>query len=254
MPANHSRVPGTEAEADGVDRILGEVVEHPFLEIGVRGRIVGLGRRAVPEQVDTDRVTADVAEQVDPAVVHPRLLERGTETVQERHWWTRHRPVAYWAVLVPTGTPRGWTGPLPCHVAPRAVARQKASHEPIHRCPRGETRTSSSSAPGRPASPRPTSWSTRYGITSTVLESDSVVGGISRTVERDGWRFDIGGHRFFTKVKEVEAFWHEILPDEDFMLRPRMSRIFYEGKYYDYPLKAFERAAATSASGRRSSA
>jgi protoporphyrinogen oxidase len=77
----------------------------------------------------------------------------------------------------------------------------------------------------------------RYGITSTTLESDSVVGGISRTVERDGWRFDIGGHRFFTKVKEVEAFWHEILPDEDFMLRPRMSRIFYEGKYYDYPLK-----------------
>jgi len=78
----------------------------------------------------------------------------------------------------------------------------------------------------------------RYGITSTVLESDSVVGGISRTVERDGWRFDIGGHRFFTKVKEVEAFWHEVLPDEDFMLRPRMSRIYYEGKYYDYPLKA----------------
>jgi protoporphyrinogen oxidase len=79
---------------------------------------------------------------------------------------------------------------------------------------------------------------TRYGITSTVLEADDVVGGISRTAERDGWRFDIGGHRFFTKVKEVEALWHEILPDEDFMLRPRMSRIFYRGKYYDYPLKA----------------
>ena len=79
---------------------------------------------------------------------------------------------------------------------------------------------------------------TRYGITSTILESDSVVGGISRTVEREGWRFDIGGHRFFTKVKEVEAFWHEILPDEDFMLRPRMSRIYYNGRYYDYPLKA----------------
>jgi protoporphyrinogen oxidase len=78
----------------------------------------------------------------------------------------------------------------------------------------------------------------RYGITSTILESDSVVGGISRTVERDGWRFDIGGHRFFTKVKEVESLWHEILPDEDFMLRPRMSRIYYNGKYYDYPLKA----------------
>jgi protoporphyrinogen oxidase len=79
---------------------------------------------------------------------------------------------------------------------------------------------------------------TRHGITSTILEADSIVGGISRTVERDGWRFDIGGHRFFTKVPEVEAFWHEILPDEDFMLRPRMSRIYYEGKYYDYPLKA----------------
>jgi UDP-galactopyranose mutase len=66
---------------------------------------------------------------------------------------------------------------------------------------------------------------TRYGIPSTVLEGDGTVGGISRTVERDGWRFDIGGHRFFTKVKEVESLWHEILPDEDFMLRPRMSRI-----------------------------
>ena len=77
----------------------------------------------------------------------------------------------------------------------------------------------------------------RHGIASTVLESDSVVGGISRTVERDGWRFDIGGHRFFTKVKEVEAFWHEILPDEDFMMRPRMSRIYYRDKYIDYPLK-----------------
>jgi UDP-galactopyranose mutase len=77
----------------------------------------------------------------------------------------------------------------------------------------------------------------KAGETATVLEADDVVGGISRTAERDGWRFDIGGHRFFTKVPEVEAFWHEILPDEDFLLRPRMSRIFYEGKYYDYPLK-----------------
>ncbi|MFP5327602.1 MAG: FAD-dependent oxidoreductase, partial [Acidimicrobiia bacterium] len=71
-----------------------------------------------------------------------------------------------------------------------------------------------------------------------VLEADSVVGGISRTAERDGWRFDIGGHRFFTKVAAVESLWHEILPDEDFLLRPRMSRIFYDGKLYDYPLKA----------------
>jgi protoporphyrinogen oxidase len=78
---------------------------------------------------------------------------------------------------------------------------------------------------------------TKAGRTSTVLEADDTVGGISRTVERDGWRFDIGGHRFFTKVPEVERLWHEILPDEDFLLRPRMSRIYYQGKYYDYPIK-----------------
>jgi protoporphyrinogen oxidase len=78
----------------------------------------------------------------------------------------------------------------------------------------------------------------KLGYRSTVLESDSVVGGISRTVERDGWRFDIGGHRFFTKVDPVEELWHEILPEEDFMLRPRKSRIYYQGKFYDYPLRA----------------
>ncbi|MBV9660059.1 MAG: NAD(P)/FAD-dependent oxidoreductase [Acidimicrobiales bacterium] len=78
----------------------------------------------------------------------------------------------------------------------------------------------------------------KLGRRATVLESDDVVGGISRTVERDGWRFDIGGHRFFTKVPPVEEFWHEVLPDEDFMLRPRKSRIYYQGKFYDYPLKA----------------
>src|SRR6195952_507988 len=71
----------------------------------------------------------------------------------------------------------------------------------------------------------------------TVLEGDAMVGGISRTAEREGWRFDIGGHRFFTKVPEVEALWHEILPDEDFIMGPRMSRIFYDGKLFDYPLR-----------------
>ncbi len=70
-----------------------------------------------------------------------------------------------------------------------------------------------------------------------VLEADDVVGGISRTVERNGWRFDIGGHRFFTKVSEVEALWRALLPGDDFMTRPRMSRIYYGGRFYDYPLK-----------------
>ena len=78
----------------------------------------------------------------------------------------------------------------------------------------------------------------KRGAAVTVVEGDAMVGGISRTAVREGWRFDIGGHRFFTKVPEVEALWHEILPDEDFLMRPRMSRIFYKGKLYDYPLRA----------------
>ncbi|MCA8887286.1 MAG: FAD-dependent oxidoreductase [Parvularculaceae bacterium] len=71
-----------------------------------------------------------------------------------------------------------------------------------------------------------------------VFEATDDVGGISRTESYKGFRFDIGGHRFFTKVKEVEALWHEV-GGEDFILRPRMSRIFYRGKYYAYPLKIF---------------
>ncbi len=71
----------------------------------------------------------------------------------------------------------------------------------------------------------------------TVLESDNIVGGISRTAQYKGYRFDIGGHRFFTKVTPVEDLWHEILGNE-FIRVPRLSRIHYSGKYFDYPLKA----------------
>jgi protoporphyrinogen oxidase len=74
-------------------------------------------------------------------------------------------------------------------------------------------------------------------VAATILEADDMVGGISRTAERDGWRFDIGGHRFFTKVASVEAIWHEILDDDEFLTRPRLSRIYYQGKFYDYPIK-----------------
>src|SRR6476620_5219 len=73
-----------------------------------------------------------------------------------------------------------------------------------------------------------------------VIEKDPVyVGGISRTVEYSGFMFDIGGHRFFSKSKEVVDLWREILPN-DFIERPRLSRIYYGGKYYSYPLSAFE--------------
>jgi protoporphyrinogen oxidase len=71
-----------------------------------------------------------------------------------------------------------------------------------------------------------------------VVEATDTVGGISQTVERDGWRFDIGGHRFFTKAAAVEAVWHRLLCDEEFPVRPRLSRIHYNGKYFDYPLNA----------------
>ena len=81
---------------------------------------------------------------------------------------------------------------------------------------------------------------TKQGYKVTVIEKDErYVGGISRTVEHEGFRFDIGGHRFFSKAKEVVDLWNEILPD-DFIQRPRMSRIYYEGKFYSYPLRAFE--------------
>jgi protoporphyrinogen oxidase len=81
---------------------------------------------------------------------------------------------------------------------------------------------------------------TKAGYSVIVIEKDpKYVGGISRTVEHDGFRFDIGGHRFFSKSREVVDLWNELLPN-DFIHRPRMSRIFYDGKFYSYPLRGFE--------------
>ena len=74
----------------------------------------------------------------------------------------------------------------------------------------------------------------------TVLEADPTsVGGISRTVVHRGFRFDIGGHRFFSKSRDVEDFWSEILPN-DMLDRPRSSRIYYNGKFFSYPLRPLE--------------
>lgn len=73
-----------------------------------------------------------------------------------------------------------------------------------------------------------------------VFEKDPhYVGGISRTETYKGYSFDIGGHRFFSKSKEVEDFWTEILSDE-MLERPRSSRIYYNHKFFAYPLAAFE--------------
>jgi len=79
---------------------------------------------------------------------------------------------------------------------------------------------------------------THSGIGVDVLEADPAeVGGIARTASYKGFRFDIGGHRFFTKAADVEELWHEILDKEDWLRVPRMSRIYYRGKFFNYPLK-----------------
>ena len=75
------------------------------------------------------------------------------------------------------------------------------------------------------------------GCAGVVFEADSQVGGIAKTVEHDGFRFDLGGHRFFTKVPWVQEMWERTLGDE-FLLRPRLSRIYYRGDYFAYPLRA----------------
>ena len=81
---------------------------------------------------------------------------------------------------------------------------------------------------------------TKEAVPTTVIEMDErYVGGISRTESYKGFLFDIGGHRFFSKSKEVVDLWNEILPD-DFIERPRLSRIYYNGRFFSYPLKAFE--------------
>lgn len=78
----------------------------------------------------------------------------------------------------------------------------------------------------------------KEGVESVVLEKDTVVGGISRTVNYKGYLFDIGGHRFFTKVKAVDEMWREVLGEKKFLRRGRLSRIYYNKKFFYYPLKA----------------
>ena len=77
----------------------------------------------------------------------------------------------------------------------------------------------------------------KQGVRVTVLEGDDTVGGISRTVRYKEFRFDIGGHRFFTKIAPVQDLWDELLGDE-FISVPRLSRIHYNGRFFDYPLRA----------------
>ena len=76
----------------------------------------------------------------------------------------------------------------------------------------------------------------KSGMTSTILEAADQVGGISKTISYRGYRFDIGGHRFFSKVPLINQLWQEIL-GEEFLRRPRLSRIYYNQQFFNYPLK-----------------
>lgn len=77
---------------------------------------------------------------------------------------------------------------------------------------------------------------TKLGHTPLVIEQQDLVGGLASTAQYRGYYFDMGGHRFFTKVDEVKKMWHEVLKDH-FLRRPRLSRIYYNGKFFYYPLR-----------------
>jgi protoporphyrinogen oxidase len=90
-------------------------------------------------------------------------------------------------------------------------------------------------AGGGPAGLTAAYHATKKGYKPLVLEASGCVGGISRTEEHQGFRFDIGGHRFYTKEPLVNEMWHEVMED-DFIQVPRLSRIYYDGKFLQYPL------------------
>jgi protoporphyrinogen oxidase len=75
-------------------------------------------------------------------------------------------------------------------------------------------------------------------VAAVVLEQERTVGGLAKTVNYRDFRFDIGGHRFYTKAKAVADIWREVLAAEDFLRRRRLSRIYYNKRFFHYPLRA----------------
>ena len=80
---------------------------------------------------------------------------------------------------------------------------------------------------------------TKAGLRPVVIEKRVTVGGLARTETFKGFRFDMGGHRFFTKVEEVKKIWREVL-GQDFLQRPRLSRIYYNRRFFYYPLRLLD--------------
>jgi len=79
----------------------------------------------------------------------------------------------------------------------------------------------------------------QHGVLPVVLERDAVVGGLARTVDYKGYLFDIGGHRFYTKAPFIEQIWKDVLGD-DLLIRPRLSRVYYRLRFFQYPLEAMD--------------
>ena len=79
---------------------------------------------------------------------------------------------------------------------------------------------------------------TKRGVQPIVLEKADKVGGIARTETYRGYCFDVGGHRFFTKMERIDRLWREMLGD-DFLNVPRLSRIYYQSRFFNYPLQLF---------------
>jgi len=77
---------------------------------------------------------------------------------------------------------------------------------------------------------------TRHGGKVTVLERNDFIGGLCRTIESQGYKFDLGGHRWFTKNEELNKWFRDLMGDEIVMVE-RTSRIFYSGKYFYYPIR-----------------
>ena len=109
--------------------------------------------------------------------------------------------------------------------------------QPDEGCNRADTPFEAVIAGGGPAGLTAAYELSKHGKSCVVLEADPhMVGGISRTDQYKGYRFDIGGHRFFSKSEEVNQIWREVLGDQ-LITRARMSRIYYDRKFFHYPLR-----------------
>lgn len=78
-----------------------------------------------------------------------------------------------------------------------------------------------------------------HGINAVILEQEATVGGLARTVDYKGYLFDIGGHRFYTKVPLIEQIWRDVL-GSDLLVRSRLSRIYYRSRFFQYPLEPLD--------------